>query len=142
LDTGIQASTELHYDSLWVCIARFTDQIQKLVKVLVDGPLVLEIGGGLEAVDSGDVRMKRTKLLFEFLIELLPIYELIRSGILFLPSKHSGGPFSCPSCLHIRQCPYDFGLVIWEAVWTETDVRLTGVQEFHSFRTVSVKFGW
>ena len=89
--------------------------------------------------DSGNVGVGRAKFLFEFSIEVFPVNKSIRLWIFFLPTEYSGSPLFCLSGLYVGKGPDNLSLVIEEAVWTQTDIGLAGVEEGHSVGTISVK---
>ena len=90
--------------------------------------------------DSSNVGMGGAKLLFELLTEVFPVNKSVRLQIFFLPTEHSGSPLLCLSCLHVGKGPNNFSLVIREAVRTQMNVGLAGVEEGHSVGMISVKF--
>jgi hypothetical protein len=109
---------ELHHDSFVVCVTSLRNEIQELIEILIDGMLVLEVRNGFKAVNSGNVGMGWTKLLFELLMEIFPINELVRLWVLFFPAEYSSCPLFRLSCLHVRQCPHNFSLIIGEIIRT------------------------
>ena len=86
--------------------------------------------------------MSRGEFLFEFIMEVFPVKELVGPGILrfLFPTEDADGPLLSTTRFHIGHGPYDFGLFIRKVLGTELDVGLTGIQECYSFGAVSIKF--
>jgi hypothetical protein len=80
--------------------------------------LVLKVRNGFKAVNSSNVGMGWTKLLFELLMEIFPINKLVRLQVLFFPAEYLSCPLFCSSCLHGRQCPHNFSLIVREIIKT------------------------
>ena len=51
-DSVVEASAELDHDSFWGSVSGIINQIPELVKVIVDCPLALKIGGHLQDVNG------------------------------------------------------------------------------------------
>ena len=49
----VKSSAEFHYHCLRVCVTRVVDQVPKVVQVVIDRPLPLEVGRRLQCIDRG-----------------------------------------------------------------------------------------
>ena len=78
--------------------------------------------------------MSRGEFLFEFIMEVFPVEELVGPGILrfLFPTEDAGSPLLSMTRFHIGHGPYDFGLFICKVLGTESYVGLTGIQECYS----------
>jgi hypothetical protein len=83
--------------------------------------------------------MGRAEFLFEFLTKVFAVNKSVRLWVFFLPMEYSGSPFLHSSRFHIGQSPNDFGLVIREVVWAQSDVGLATAKEGSAAGMISIE---
>jgi len=72
---AVEASAELDYNGFRVGASGIVNKIPELVKIIIDRPLALKIGGRLQDVNGGGFRIQRHKVLSELILKVQPVEE-------------------------------------------------------------------
>ena len=99
-DPTVKALAELDRDSFRVGVSGIINQVPELVKVVVNRPLALKVGGHLQDIDGSGFQVERHKVLSEFFFEVQPVDKAEVAGHCFL-FKFAGRPVVGASSLHI-----------------------------------------
>jgi hypothetical protein len=89
--------------------------------------------------DSSNIHMGGAEFLFKFSTKVFPVNESVRLWVFFLPLEYSGSPFFHSFHFYVGQSPNNFGLVIREVVWAQSDVGLEEAEEGGAAGMISIK---
>jgi len=110
----VKASSELDHDSLGVGVSRVLNEVSELVQIVVDHSFTLEVGGGLQCINSCSFGVKRHKVPSELIFKVGPINKAKMSRLNFV-FKLMGCPVASASGLHIGYSPDN--IVVLEGFW-------------------------
>src|SRR6266566_2317675 len=107
----VKASSELDHNSLGVGVSRVLNEVSELVQIVINRPFILEVGGGLQCINSCSFGVERHKVPLELIFEVGPIDKAKMSRLNFVIELASC-PTASVSSFHVGHSPDDLGGII------------------------------
>ena len=110
-DLTVKASSQLDHNSLGVGVSTVLNEVSELVQIVVDCSFTLEVGGGLQCINSCSFGVERHKVPSELVFEVGPINKAKMSRLNFV-FELASCPTASASSFHVGHSPDDLGGIV------------------------------